>query len=97
MEFARLSNQIIGCCISVHEELGPVLLDSTYERCLSDELISEGFQVKAQHHLTVNCKGLQLECGYGIDLLVEDKILIELKAVDKVSDVHKAQMLTYMK
>lgn len=97
MEFDKLSNRVLGCAIEVHRELGPGLLESTYERCLAFELKLNGIEFKSQHPLPVIYKGLQLECGYRVDLLIENKLIIELKSVEKLNNVHQAQLLTYMK
>ena len=97
MEFSELSNKVIGCAIEVHRELGPGLLESTYEQCLSQELHLESIRFKTQHPLPVTYKGIQLDCGYRVDLLVEDEIIIELKSVDDLKGIHEAQLLTYMK
>jgi GxxExxY protein len=97
MEFDELSNRVIGCAIEVHRELGPGLLESTYEQCLARELELACLRFKLQWPLPVEYKGLQLDCGYRVDLLVESQLIVELKAVDKVLRVHQAQLLTYMK
>ena len=97
MRFDELSNQVIGCAIDVHRELGPGLLESTYEQCLAHELALNGIGFKVQHPQPVAYKGIRLDCGYRIDLLVEDKLLIELKSVDTIKGIHEAQLLTYMK
>ena len=97
MRFDELSNQVIGCAIEVHRELGPGLLESTYEQCLAHELALNGIGFKVQHPQPVEYKGIRLDCGYRIDLLVEDRLLIELKSVDTIKGIHEAQLLTYMK
>lgn len=97
MEFDVLSNQVIGCAIEVHRVLGPGLLESTYERCLSHELQCGHIPFIAQHSLPIEYKGLLLDCGYRVDLLVDSKLIVELKAVDRIMPVHEAQVLTYMK
>jgi len=97
LEFDELSNKIIGCAIEVHRNLGPGLLESAYEQCLAREfsLAELGFEI--QKPLPVFYKGIQLDCGYRLDLLVEKTLLIEIKAVDKLLPIHEAQILTYMK
>jgi GxxExxY protein len=97
IEFDQLSNQVIGCAIEVHREIGPGLLESTYEQCLAYELKNNGFAFKVQHPLLVIYKNIRLDCGYRVDLLVENKLIIELKSVDAINKIHEAQILTYMK
>jgi len=97
MEFDELSNRVIGCAIEVHRELGPGLLESTYEQCLAHELSKNNISFKLQHPLPVIYKSVRIDCGYRIDLLVEDKLILELKSVEQIKDVHTAQLLTYMK
>ena len=97
MEFDALSNRVIGCALEVHRELGPGLLESTYEQCLAYELSLAGLEFKAQHVLPVKYKGVLIECGYRVDLLVQDSLIVELKSVDKLLPIHEAQLLTYLK
>ena len=97
MEFDVLSREIIGCAIEVHKSLGPGLLESAYEECLIYELISKGLNVVRQKPVPVVYKEIRLDCGYRLDLLVENKIIVELKSVDAIAPVHEAQILTYMK
>ena len=97
MEFDQLSNRIIGCALEVHRALGPGLMESTYEQCLAHELSQSGIPFKLQWPLPVKYKGIKLDCGYRIDLFVEDKLIVELKSVDTIAAIHKAQLLTYMK
>ena len=97
MEFDALSNQVIGCAIEVHRELGPGLLESTYEQCLAFELEQAGLEYKLQPPLPVQYKGRLLECGYRIDMLVQGSLILELKSVDAILGIHQAQLLTYMK
>ncbi|MDB9313586.1 GxxExxY protein [Spirulina sp. CS-785/01] len=96
-EANRLSRVVIGAAIEVHRELGPGLLESTYERCLQYELEQRGVQVESQVPQSVSYKGVQLDCGYRLDLLVEDLLIVELKTVDTLQPVHTAQLLTYLK
>lgn len=96
-EFSDLSHRVIGCAIEVHRHLGPGLLESTYQQCLAHELYTNDIAFKMEHPLPVVYKGVHLDCGYRLDLLVEDTLILELKAVDAVRDIHKAQLLTYMK
>ena len=92
-----LTGVIIGAAIEVHRALGPGLLESTYAYCLESELASRGLAFKKEVEVPVDYKGRTLDCGYRIDLLVEDKVVVELKAVDKIHALHEAQLLTYMK
>jgi len=92
-----LSEQIIGLAIEVHRALGPGLLESAYEACLCHELGKHDIPFKRQVPLPVTYKGVQLECGYRLDLTVSDEMVIELKAVDKILPVHQAQLLTYLR
>ena len=97
MEFDTLSNQVIGCAIEVHRVLGPGLLESTYEQCLAHELAQAGIDFKIQQAFPVQYKGIRLDCGYRVDVLVQDKLILELKSVDAILGIHQAQLLTYMK
>ena len=92
-----LTEQIIGAAIEVHKQLGPGLLESAYEQCLCHELHLRGIQFQRQVPLPVAYKGLKLDCGYHLDLVVEDAVILELKAVEKILPVHEAQLLTYLK
>jgi len=96
-EFSDLSHRVIGCAIEVHRHLGPGLLESTYQHCLAHELHANHIAFKMEHPLPVVYKGTRLDCGYRLDFLVEDSLILELKAVDMVHNIHKAQLLTYMK
>lgn len=97
MEFDKLSNRVICYAIEVHRELGPGLMESTYENCLVHELRMHEIFCESQKSLPVNYKGMDLECGYRIDLLVENSLIVELKSVDMILKIHQAQLLTYMK
>ena len=97
MEFDQLSNRVIGCALEVHRALGPGLLESTYEQCPAYELSQAGIPFKLQSPLPVRYKEIKLDCGYRIDLFVNDELIVELKSVDKIMEIHKAQLLTYMK
>ena len=97
MEFESLSKDVLGAAIEVHKHLGPGLLESVYEECLSYELTQRGYKIERQKPIPVVYKEIKLECGYRIDILVEDKIVLELKSVDCFNPVHEAQILTYMK
>lgn len=93
----QLCEELIGAAIEVHRELGPGLLESTYERCLVQELTFRGIKSERQKVLPIHYKGLHLDEGYRIDVLVEDQIILELKVVEHLNDVHTAQLLTYLK
>ena len=92
-----ISKKIIGAAIDVHKQLGPGLLESTYETCLAYELKQSGLDVKQQLGLPVIYKEVRLNAGYRIDLLVENKVIIEIKSVEALADIHTAQLLTYLK
>jgi len=91
------TSPIIGAAIEVHRHLGPGLLESAYEQCLCLELHLRGLPFKCQVDLSVSYKGLKLDCGYKIDLIVCEEVVVELKAVERILPVHEAQLLTYMK
>lgn len=93
----ELSNIIIGYAIEVHKILGPGLLESAYRECLFYELINAGINVRKEVPMPVNYKEMKLDHGYRMDLLVENKVVIELKTVESFTDVHMAQILTYLK
>src|SRR5665648_91141 len=97
MELNEITRKIIGCAIEVHKNLGPGLLESAYEECLTFELINMGLIIKRQQPIPVVYKEIKLECGYRIDILVENSVVLELKVVDGINPVHEAQILTYMK
>ncbi len=93
----EISQLIIGCAIKVHTALGPGLLESAYEECLYYELVKEGLKVEKQKALPLIYEEIKLEVGYRLDLIVEDKVIIEIKACEGLNDVHLAQVLTYLK
>ena len=93
----ELTNKIIGAAIEVHKELGPGLMESAYEECLCHELRLRGIGFERQVALPVEYKGLKLECGYRLDVVVEDSVILELKCVERVLPVHVAQLMTYLK
>ena len=93
----RLTEQIIGAAVEVHRHLGPGLLESTYETCLAYELEQLGLAVERQKALPLVYKEIRLDQGYRLDLLVEQKVIVELKVVDKITSVHEAQVLSYLK
>jgi len=92
-----ISGKIIGAAIEVHKHLGPGLLESAYEECLCCELDLREIKFQRQVPLPLNYKGLKLDCGYRLDRLVEDKVVVELKTVEAIAPIHEAQMLTYLK
>jgi GxxExxY protein len=95
--FVDGSDQIIGACIEVHRHLGPGLIESAYEHCLARELSLRGFRFERQRPVPVVYKGVQLECGYRLDVLVENTFIVEVKAIERLLPVHQAQVLTYLK
>jgi GxxExxY protein len=97
MERDRLSDRVIGLAIAVHRELGPGLLESAYEACLAYELDQAGVPYQRQVALPVTYKNVDLDCGYRLDLLAGGALIVELKTVDAISRVHKAQLLTYLR
>ena len=97
MEVNRVTREIIGAAIEVHRELGPGLLESAYEACLAYELTQRGLRVEQQKPLPVVYRDVHLECGYRLDLVVEDIVIVELKSVEKLAAVHRAQVLSYLR
>ena len=93
----ELTGQIIAAAMKVHSQLGPGLLESAYEACLEYELKKQGLNVERQKALPVVYDGVKLDCGYRIDLWVENQVVLELKAVDKIAPIHEAQILSYLK
>ncbi|MBY0433292.1 MAG: GxxExxY protein [Cyclobacteriaceae bacterium] len=93
----EISEKIIGCAIQVHKELGPGLLESSYEECLYYEITQSGLLVEKQKPLPLVYKEVKLDCGYRIDLLIEKKVVVEVKSVEALNDIHLAQVLTYLK
>lgn len=97
MESEDITGIVIGCAMKVHSVLGPGLLESAYETCLVHELKKNGIKVLSQVALPVVYDGVQLDAGYRIDLLVEDRIVVELKSVENLTALHQAQLMSYMK
>jgi GxxExxY protein len=97
MDINAVSGQVVDAAIRVHSVLGPGLLESAYEACLAHELRKRGFKVMSQVGLPVVYDGVTIDVGYRIDLLVEDSVIVELKAVEKVAPIHEAQLLSYLK
>lgn len=93
----EIATIIVQAAYNVHVQLGPGLLESAYEACLVYELIDLGLNVSSQVSLPLNYRGVHLDCGYRIDILVENKVIIEIKAVNELNNVHLAQTLTYLK
>jgi len=93
----EITREIIGAAIEVHKALGPGLLESAYEACLIYELTQRGLKVLRQVAVPVVYRGVRLDCGYKLDLLVEDQVIVEIKAVEALTDVHLAQVLSYLK
>ena len=96
-EANRLSRQIVGAAIEVHRHLGPGLLESTYESALCHELELRGLRCQRQVPIKVLYKGLSLECGYRLDLLISETVIVEVKSVDTLLPIHEAQLLTYLR
>lgn len=97
MQFDPLSHQIIGCAIEVHRHLGPGLLESAYQHCLAYELRQAGLDVQVEIPLPVEYKSVQIDCAYRVDLIVNNSVILELKAAERLLPIHEAQLLTYMK
>ena len=88
---------MIGCAIEVHRALGPGLLESAYQQCLAYELKLNGIPFRTEVPVPIAYKGIQLECGYRLDFVVDDRLILELKSVDEITGIHRAQLLTYLK
>ena len=97
MDDNELGERIIGCALVVHRALGPGLLESVYETCLAHELGKAGLDYDRQLALPVIYDGLEIDAGYRIDLLVASRVVVEVKAIEKIADVHRAQLLSYLK
>lgn len=92
-----ITRRIIGAAIEVHRRLGPGLLESAYEACLAFELRERGLKIEQQKPLPVAYKDVQLECGYRLDLVVEDAVVVEIKAIEQLAPIHDAQVLSYLR
>jgi GxxExxY protein len=92
-----IPEKVIGCAIKVHKPLGPGLLESAYAECLYYELVKSELYTEKQKRLPLICEEVKLECGYSSDLMVENKVIIEVKSVEALNDIHLAQVLTYLK
>ena len=97
MDTSKLTGDVIGAAIEVHKILGPGLLESAYEECLCHELGLRAIRFERQKELPIEYKGITLDCGYRLDVVVENKLILELKAVDALEPIHEAQLLTYLK
>ena len=97
MDINQLSSKIIGAAIEVHKALGPGLLESAYEKCLCHELKLRGLSFDSQKPLPLFFKGEEIDCGYRLDVVVDNAIILELKSCEKIEPIHKAQLLTYLK
>jgi len=97
LKINEITNEIIGAAIEVHRALGPGLLESAYEECLCHELTLRGIPFSRQQALPVSYKSIQLDCGYRLDLLVANSVVVEIKAIDGLLPIHEAQLLTYLK
>jgi GxxExxY protein len=97
MELNQITEKIIGCAIEVHKNLGPGLLESAYEECLSYALLRVGLKIERQKAVPVIYKEIKLDCGYRLDILVENSVIVELKSSEGITPVHEAQVLTYLK
>ncbi len=95
--FDELTHRVIGCAIEVHRVLGPGLLESSYQRCLSRELELNGIDHVCEVSLPIEYKGVSLDCGYRIDILVHNELILELKSIKQIDPIHEAQLLTYLK
>ena len=96
-QFSDLSYKELGCALEVHRALGPGLLESAYQQCLCHELSLNQIRFEIEKPLPVQYKGIRLDCGYRIDMLVEEEIILELKSVEQLLPLHEAQILSYMK
>ena len=97
IEFDPLSNRVIGCAGEVHSALGPGLLESAYQQCLAHEFTTAGIPFELERPLPVAYKGIHLDCGYRLDFVIDQRLVLELKSVDALLPIHEAQLLTYLK
>jgi len=96
-ELNKITEAIIGAAIDVHRALGPGLLESAYQACLAFELVERGYKVEQQKPLPLVYKNVHLDCGYRLDLFVNDAVIVETKAVDELAPIHEAQLLSYLR
>jgi GxxExxY protein len=92
-----LSNRIIGAALRVHTEIGPGMLESAYDACLAFELLHDGLEIERQKPLPLTYRGQRLDCGYRLDLVVEDAVIVEVKSITRIEPVHRAQLLSYLR
>lgn len=97
MDIERISNITIGAAIEVHRQLGPGLLESAYQRCLYHELLENGLSAELEKPMPITYKSVKLDHGYRMDLVVEGSLVVEIKTVEALTDVHTAQLLTYLR
>jgi GxxExxY protein len=97
VEFDELSHRVIGCAIEVHRQLGPGLLESAYRTCLGYELQNTGLRFDLERAIGIRYKDVDLDCGFRLDLVVEDALVVELKTVERLLPIHSAQLLTYLR
>jgi GxxExxY protein len=97
MDINQLTEAVIGACIEVHRNIGPGLLESAYHQCLCHELTLRSIPFQREFPFPVNYKGTHLDCGYKADLIVDGRLLLELKSVDAIHSVHEAQLMTYLR
>jgi GxxExxY protein len=97
LRYEELTEKILGAAIEVHKALGPGLLESAYEECLCHEFNLRALRFERQIKVPVVYKGIHLDCGYQLDLMVENTVILELKSVERVTSIHEAQLLTYLK
>ena len=97
MDEDSLSNQIIGAAIEVHKHLGPGLLESAYQQCLAHEFAQRAIPFEVERPVPIEYKGVRMDCGFRLDFLIGGLVIVELKAVDKISPIHEAQVLTYLR
>jgi len=93
----EITETVIGCAMKVHSQLGPGLLESAYEECTGYEIVKRGLYVERQKPLPLTYEEVRLECGYRLDMMIERKVVVEIKAVEALNDIHLAQVLTYLK
>jgi GxxExxY protein len=93
----QITDTIIGAAVDVHRTFGPGLLESAYEACLVFELAERGLKVEQQKTLPVVYRGVKLDCGYRLDILIEESVIVEVKSIDQIAPIHKAQLLSYLK
>ena len=93
----QITEAVIGAAVDIHRTLGPGLLESAYEACLAFELAEHGLKIEQQKPLPVVYRGVKLDCGYRLDILVEEAVIVEVKSIDRLAPIHKAQLLSYLK